>query len=83
MIRTIRWSGFALIFSGAIVLAWYLLSKIWEPLREVLPWWKELDGPVQFGVAAAAIGFVILMSSVTAERWQDWSREKREPDERY
>ena len=83
MIRATRWVGFALAISGIVVLLWYLLAKIWEPLREVLPWWRRLDGPIQYGLAAAALGLLILVTSVVAERLQDWKRENKEPEGRY
>ena len=82
-VRWTRFCGFVLIVAGVLVLAFYLLSKVWEPLRQLPTWFRRLDGPVQFGLGAAALGAFILGCSVLWERWQDWRSEKQQPEGRY
>ena len=82
-VRWTRFAGFVLVVAGVLVLATYLLSKIWEPLQHLWPWFRQLDGPIQFGLGAAAIGAVILICSVVWERWQDWHKEKELQKGRY
>jgi hypothetical protein len=71
MIKLVRILGALLVVLGALViLAWLI-----KPLREILPtlWdgFRALPGPVQFGLIIAAIGFLILFSSIIWERLED------------
>ena len=67
MIQAIRYTGFALIFAGALV----LLSWAFEPLRRLWPVLLALPLPVRLGLAIAGIGLAILFGSLLAERFND------------
>ena len=75
MIRMIRILGVLLMLVGGIV----ILSWMIEPLREVWPllfdWFRSLPGAIQFGLVIAAIGFLILFSSIILERIEDRKKE--------
>ncbi len=61
-----------MIIAGALVLASYLIT----PLREFWPWFRKLDLPIQLGLGAAAIGFLILLGTVIWERLEEHGKEK-------
>ena len=71
MIRIIRILGVLLIVIGVVV----ILSWLIEPLRKLWPalfdWFRSLPGAIQFGLVIAAIGFLILFSSILWERLED------------
>ena len=75
MIRLIRIFGILLIIAGAMVILTWLI----EPLREAWPlffdWFRSLPGAIQFGLVVAAIGFLILFSSIIWERVEDRKKE--------
>ncbi len=75
MIRIIRILGVLLVLLGGIV----ILSWMIKPLREIWPflfdWFRSLPGAIQFGLVIAAIGFLILFSSIIWERLEDRKNE--------
>ena len=75
MIQFLRILGGVLMGIGALViLAWLI-----KPLRQVLPTiydgFRSLPGAIQFGLVIAAIGFVLLISSLIWERLEDRKQE--------
>ena len=77
MIRLIRIVGFLLIASGAVM----LLTWAIEPLRFLWPWIRALPLPIQFGMAAAALGLLLLLGTVIWERLEDRSQDSDLLDE--
>lgn len=71
MIRLTRVVGFLLMAAGALVVLAYLI----KPLRFIWPLLRALPWPIQVGLAAAALGFVLLLGSLIWERM-----EQREQD---
>ena len=75
MIRFVRIMGGLLIVLGAIVILTWLI----EPLRAVWPvlidGFRSLPIAIQIGLIIAAIGFLLLMSSIIWERLEDRKRE--------
>ena len=75
MIRLVRILGGILMALGVIV----ILSWLIEPLRKVWPFlfdsFRLLPGAIQFGLIVAAIGFLILISSIIWERLEDRKKE--------
>ena len=77
MIQFVRILGGLLMAIGALViLAWLI-----KPLRQAMPAmydaFRSLPGAIQFGLVIAAIGFLLLMSSIIWERLEDRKREGR------
>lgn len=64
MIRFLRIVGFLMIAGGIIILLAWLI----EPLRMVWPWLRLLPWPIQWGIGAAACGFLLLLASLIWER---------------
>ncbi len=64
MTRLLRITGFLLIGGGALVLLVWAI----RPLRVVWPALLALPPAIQIGVGAAALGLVVLMGSLIAER---------------
>lgn len=75
MIRIIRVVGVLLIVIGALVILGWLI----EPIREFWPllfdWFRSLPSMIQFGLVIAAVGFLILFSSIIWERMEDRKQE--------
>ena len=71
MIRLLRIIGITLICLGGLVILTWLI----EPLREIIPlsfvWFRSLPLAMQIGLVLAAVGFVILFSSIVWERLED------------
>ena len=67
MIRLLRIVGFLLIGCGAVL----LLVWVIEPLRFLWPWIRALPLPMQIGLAAAALGLLLLLGTVIWERLED------------
>lgn len=65
MIRAIRYTGFALIVMGVVV----LISWAFEPLRNLWPVLLSLPLPVRLGAGIAVLGLAILFGSLIAERF--------------
>ncbi|MDE2762584.1 MAG: hypothetical protein OXQ94_08110 [Gemmatimonadota bacterium] len=64
MTRLLRITGFLLIGAGALViLVWAI-----RPLRAIWPWLIALPPAIQIGIGVAALGLVVLMASLIAER---------------
>ena len=77
MTQFVRILGGMLMAIGALViLAWLI-----KPLREVMPMvydgFRALPGAVQIGLVMAAVGFLLLISSIIWERLEDRKREGR------
>lgn len=75
MIRLVRIIGAVLMAIGVLViLAWLI-----EPIRNVLPSlydaFRAMPIAVQIGLAIAAVGFVLLFSSILWERMEDAKRD--------
>jgi drug/metabolite transporter superfamily protein YnfA len=77
VIRIVRILGLLLIAIGVLV----ILSWLIEPLRKIWPvlfdWFRSLPGTIQFGLVIAAVGFLILFSSIIWERLEDRKTEGR------
>ena len=75
MIQFIRIFGGLLIVIGAIVILTWLI----KPLREAWPFlidaFRSLPAAIQIGLIVAAIGFLMLLSSIIWERLEDKKRE--------
>ncbi len=67
MTRLVRLIGVLLVAAGAVV----VLTWIIEPLRAVWPWLQQLPLPIQIGLGAAGIGFVLVLASMLWERFED------------
>ena len=71
MIRMVRILGVLLMTIGVIV----ILSWLIEPLRRIWPlifdWFRSMPTPVQLGLVVAALGFLLLFSSLIWERIED------------
>lgn len=64
MTRVMRITGFLLIGSGLLVLLVWAI----RPLRFIWPAIIALPLPIQIGIGAAALGVIVLMGSLIAER---------------
>lgn len=75
MIRTVRVIGAMLMVIGAVVILTWLI----KPLRQLWPylieWFRTLPGAIQLGLVLAAVGFLILFSSLVVERLEDRKKE--------
>jgi len=75
MIRTVRIIGALLMGAGVLVILTWLI----KPLREFWPllidWFRTLPMPIQLGLVLAAVGFLILFSSLVVERIEDRKKE--------
>lgn len=77
MIRLIRIVGSLFIVSGAaLLLAWLIV-----PLRFLWPWLRSLPWPVQAGLAAAAVGLLLLMGSLIWERLEEREHDRHLRDD--
>ena len=81
MIQLVRILGWLLMVVGALVIATWLI----KPLREIWPslikWFQSLPLAIQFGLIIAAIGFLLLLSSLIWERLEDRKSEGNLLDE--
>lgn len=64
MTRLLRITGFLLIGAGAVIILVWMI----RPLRAVWPWLIELPPAIQIGFGVAALGLIVLMASLIAER---------------
>ena len=75
MIRVFRIIGALLMIAGVLVILTWLI----KPLRQIWPhlfdWFRSLPGAIQFGLVLAAVGFLILFSSLIVERIEDRKKE--------
>ena len=75
MIRLVRIFGVLLMVVGVLVILTWLI----EPLREVIPHmydaFRQLPIAVQIGLVIAAVGFLLLFSSLIWERLEDRKQE--------
>ena len=75
MIRFLRILGIVLVVLGAFVILTWLI----KPLREAWPfavqWFQSLPIAIQIGLAIAAVGFILLFSSIVWERLEDRKKE--------
>jgi len=72
VIRLVRILGVLLIGAGAVVLLTWLI----EPLRYLWPWLRSLPLALQVGLAAAAVGFILLLGSLIWERLEELEEDK-------
>ena len=77
MIRLIRIMGVLMMALGVIILlAWFI-----KPLRAIWPWLLKLSWPLQVGLAAAAVGFLLLLGSLIWERLEEREKDRSLLDE--
>ena len=76
MIRLVRILGILLIVVGALILLAYLI----EPLRMLWPLLLSLAWPIRVGLAAAAVGLLVLFGSVLWERMEEHQHEREIDD---
>ncbi len=67
MMMQIRHVGYALIATGLLIVLSYLIT----PFRAIWPYFRSLPGPVQFAIAALFFGFLLIMTSLFAERTRE------------
>ena len=76
MIRLLRIIGISLVAIGILVIVTWLI----EPLRNIVPfvydWFRTLPIAMQIGLSVAAIGFLLLFSSIVWERIEDRKQEE-------
>jgi len=72
VIRLVRIVGYLFIGAGAAVLLTWLI----QPLRSLWPWLRQLPVALQVGLAAAAVGFILLLGSLIWERLEDLEKDK-------
>ena len=77
MTKLARLFGFLLLWSGAILLLFWFV----KPLRAIGPFFLHLPLLLQIGLAAAAIGFILLLGTVIWERIQSRKTDKELQDE--
>ncbi|MDE2652756.1 MAG: hypothetical protein F4087_14500 [Gemmatimonadetes bacterium] len=73
MTRLVRITGFLLIGAGALV----LLTWAIRPLRAIWPLLLGLPLAIQIGMGIAALGLVVVMGSLIAERIEDREADRR------
>ena len=78
MTRVLRITGFLLIGAGALVLLFWAI----RPLRSIWPMIMALPLPVRIGIGAAALGLVVLMGSLIAERIGEREADRKLLDDR-
>ena len=78
MTRVLRITGFLLIGAGALVLLFWAI----RPLRSIWPMIIALPLPVRIGIGAAALGLVVLMGSLIAERIGEREADRKLLDDR-
>ena len=78
MTRLLRITGFLLIGSGVLVLLVWAI----RPLRHIWPWLLELPAAIQIGIGAAALGLIVLMGSLIAERIGEREADRKLRDDR-
>ena len=78
MTRLLRITGFLLIGGGALVLLVWAI----RPLRHIWPWLLELPAAIQIGIGAAALGLIVLMASLIAERIGEREADRQLLDDR-
>lgn len=64
MTRLLRTTGFLLIGAGAVVILVWMI----RPFRAIWPWLIALPPAIQIGFGVAALGLIVLMASLIAER---------------
>ena len=67
MIRLVRILGMIMMAAGAVVLLSYLI----KPLRAIWPWFRSMDMPIQIGIGAAVLGFLLLLATLIWERIEE------------
>ena len=78
MTRLLRITGFLLIGGGALVLLVWAI----RPLRAIWPWLIDLPPAIQIGMGAAALGLIVLMASLIAERIGEREADRKLRDDR-
>lgn len=67
MVRHLRILGITMIGLGALLLVTYIV----KPLDLVWAWFRSMPLPLQIGIAVAAVGLVVLMTSLVVEKRRD------------
>ena len=78
MTRLLRITGFLLIGSGVLVLLVWAI----RPLRFIWPALLALPLAIQIGIGAAALGLIVLMASLIAERIGEREADRQLRDDR-
>ena len=81
MIQFVRVLGVVLMAIGALVIVAWLIKPLRQALPVVYDGFRALPGAIQFGLIIAAVGFVLLISSLIWERLEDRKREGRLHDD--
>lgn len=81
MIRMLRILGVMLILIGTLVILGWLIEPIRNAWPMVYEWFRSLPTMIQFGLVVAAVGFLILLSSIIWERLEDRKNEGNLLDE--
>lgn len=77
MTKLARLFGFLLLWGGALLLIFWFV----KPLRAIGALFLQLPILLQIGLAAAAIGFILLLGTVIWERIQSRKADKELQDE--
>lgn len=80
MTKLARLIGFLLLWSGALLLLFWFIWFI-KPLRAIRDLFLQLPLLLQIGLAAAAVGFILLLGTVIWERIQSRKTDKELQDE--
>jgi hypothetical protein len=67
MIRLLRFIGWVMCAAGALVVLFYLI----RPLRLLILAMLKLPMPILVGLAAAAVGFLLVLVSLVWERFKE------------
>jgi len=67
VIGWMRRLGFVLMASGVVLLVVWAI----RPVEMIWPWIRGLPLPLRIGVAAAALGLLVLVASLLAERFKE------------
>lgn len=71
MIRLLRVFSFVLMVCGVLVILTWLVKPLREAWPLLIQWYQSLPVAIQAGLAIAAIGFLLLLSSIIWERLED------------
>lgn len=75
MIQFLRIVGGVLIVVGALVILTWLIKPLREAWPHLIDAFRSFPVAVQIGLIVAAIGFLLLFSSIIWERLEDRKRE--------
>ena len=81
MIQFIRILGVLLMAIGALVIVAWLIKPLRQAMPVIYDGFRSLPGAIQFGLVIAAVGFLLLISSLIWERLEDRKQEGQLLDE--